>query len=230
LACIGFFDWSAFTGGGSGWHTFKGNKARNSGALTVHDWLYFGAGAQGSLTIVDNVIYATANGIQAGDGTVSVGDLVIANNQFNTATSAIHLQGGTSYGTNVQIVGNDMDAGVTHAINLDNMGNVVGRANNFGGATDILITNSRGIGTTQSPSIYIDRYETLIATLTASQNDYNPSGFSRTGRLVINSNSTWTITGLVAQGEDRYIEIYNASASTLTFSDNSASSSAIKSL
>ncbi len=229
LHCLGvyrFFDWSTYTGGGSGWHTFRNNKARNSGALTVHDWMYFGAGVQGSLTIVDNVIYATANGIQAGNGTASVGDLVLSNNQFNSCADAINLAGGTSYGTNVQIVGNDFDAGVTNAITLDNMAQVVGRGNSFGGGTSIAITNSRGAGTTQSPAIHIERYEAVVVTITASQNNFNPTGMSRIGRMVIAANGDYNITGITAMQEDRRLEIYNGSAQTITLVDASGSSTA----
>lgn len=67
------------------------------------------------------------------------------------------------------------------------------------------------------------------ASLSASQNDWNPTGLSGAGAIRVTSSNDIDITGLTAVGDTRLMWIHNANASggkTITLKDESASSTA----
>src|SRR5579859_374467 len=63
------------------------------------------------------------------------------------------------------------------------------------------------------------------SSLSASQNDFNPTGYSaHTGALRLTSSANINITGLSGGASQRVITLYNAGASSITLTNNDASS------
>lgn len=64
------------------------------------------------------------------------------------------------------------------------------------------------------------------ASITANQNDYNPSGLSNAAMVRLTSNAAWNITGLQGGWGGRLLFVHNIGAQTITFTDEDALSTA----
>ncbi len=189
------------------WTTIIGNRfASNIYALNAPKGTGTGLIVTGNQFEMD-----LTNGLAAidiGDGTCLISDMLFSANQFAGAGAGIRLHGNT--GVNASIVCNQMDGGITPALYIRNLQFVHGSSNNWGGATSIDILNCL--------SVNIDYgYDVTVPIIAAGTADnYNPSGLSIAGRLLLSANGALDLTGLASLYGGRELELYNIGTNTIT--------------
>jgi hypothetical protein len=113
---------------------------------------------------------------------------------------------------NVRVVGDFVTTGTAE---------IVGATILYGNVT----TNSTSGSTLCKRSVRADN-EVVPAQITASQNDYSPTGMADAAVLLINSAAAWNITGLATPTTGRLLWVYNTGAFNITLKHEDAGSAA----
>jgi hypothetical protein len=195
--------YSDATGSPGQQNLIAGNVFVTGAKAMSYNMLFTGANFGGTI-YSHNVCGATIACIKAGNGADDVGDMVISANEFN-GNSGIQLTGGTAYGANVRITGNQFN-GTIPSIFLNNMSAVSAKDNTWDGS--ISIVNSHGFGTTAPPGIFIDR-TTILTTAVGSVNDFTAAGMTICGSIVFTAPGD--LTGIQSMPEARTLTLINAS-------------------
>lgn len=197
--------WGTTASGGS-WSKIFANTCVNSGRFP-DKCIWMQNGSFGSMVISNNVMGATTDVIRL----ESQGDTLIVGNQMNTATNCITVTSNTSV---IRSMSNQCDAGPTNFYNLTSVNGFYAKDTM---AARMVVTTPTGI------SIEADREETIAASITGSQNNYEPASFYRANKIILSSNGAYNITGFVAAGDAHKFCIYNISAFVITFLYNTTS-------
>jgi len=196
------------------WNTYTNLKFQQ----TVERGLYFTKGSGTGNTITSCTFKTSVAGIQYGDGTEDVGDIIIAGCHFGGSGAGIKAIGGNSYGHLLSGGACQFDAGLTYSLDLEDMQRVSFAATNWGGGTDVRFVNCTSIDLQLS-------YVVTPTQVTANQNNYSPTDLAYAKALRVSTDASRQFTGLAKGWDGRNLRWINAGAQDQVLVDSSGSSS-----